>query len=221
MSDCPGVCNALHRRQLAAGVPAKDRTPAREGAPVWCRPCQGEIVSAIGSLPGLAAGLFQMGHETGRLVGPSDLNGGIRATRIHAPTASPAWEAIDELVSWAAETERRLRATLGQARSPRWTGGTTEQAAAVLRRASRYLCEWSTPLLCAPFADELGAVIPMAKRAEKAAGLDRHVVRLTKACPKCEKPRLVRTDGTETVRCRSCGVVLTGSSLAKVFDTTA
>lgn len=206
---CPGPCNEAHRRALAGGRPAPEGDP-REGSPVWCRPCQSTILAAIESLPGLAAGLFQLGHRTGQIARPADVNsGGSKGTRVHAPTASPAWEAIDEILQWSVRVERELREHLAQPQVSPWKSGTTEGAAARLRQAVLYLMAWATPLLCAPWADELWEVVRLAKRAERASGLDRHVERLLVACSRCEKPRLVRHDGSDDVHCRACGHVST------------
>lgn len=203
---CPGPCNAQARKSLQQG---ERGVMLREGQPVWCRQCQVKIVAAIESLTGLAAGIFQMGHRTGQVARVGDVNGGRSATRIHAPTVSPAWEAIDELLSWAVDQERRLRDHLREGDVPRWRGITTEGAATQLHGSVAYLLDRQTALLCCPWANELMVVVGMARSAERAAGLDSHEERLTVACSKCEKPRLVRRDGSDVVRCRACGAVST------------
>lgn len=203
---CPGRCNEGRRRAVEAGRPVHG-DPV-EGQPVWCRPCQSRILSAIESLPGLAAGIFQLGHRTGEVARVGGYDTGRTATKVHAPTISPAWEAIDEIVSWAVDQERWLRSDLyGGAPRPRWHGGSTEQAADALNGAVTFLLNHSTPLLCSEWAHELGVVTTLARRAERASGLDSYVERLTQLCLACKKPRLIRRDGSDVVRCRSCGNV--------------
>lgn len=54
--ECPGPCNRAHRLD-----PGRVPEPVW-GEPVWCARCATAIFSAIGALPELAAGLWDIGH---------------------------------------------------------------------------------------------------------------------------------------------------------------
>jgi ribosomal protein L37AE/L43A len=132
-----------------------------------------------------------------------------RPTRTGSPSGSPAWDAIDELVMWAANAEDRLRGYLRQTRPKRDARvGSSESRARTLSQSLRYLLEWGPQLLALPEGLEVGRQIQrLVVRAERASSLDRLVHRLPKPCPSCDLKTLERVDGSETVSCRNraCG----------------
>jgi hypothetical protein len=68
--------------------------------------------------------------------------------------------------------------------------------------------EWISALLAAPFALDAGRqALELARRAERAAGLDRLVHHLPVPCPSCDTRALTREDGAEQVDCQACGRV--------------
>jgi hypothetical protein len=109
----------------------------------------------------------------------------------------------------AGEIEDQLRAHLQHARVVR---ATVAASAAVrvnyLDRSVSYLMQWISALLAAPFALDAGRqALELARRAERAAGLDRLVHHLPVPCPSCDTRALTREDGAEQVDCQACGRV--------------
>jgi N6-adenosine-specific RNA methylase IME4 len=113
------------------------------------------------------------------------------------------------IAAWAAGVEAALRAHLGHSRVVR---ARVAASGAVrvnyLDRSVTYLREWLSALLAAPFALDAGRqALELARRAERAAGLDRLVHHLPVPCPSCDMRTLTREDGAEQVECRACGDV--------------
>lgn len=121
-----------------------------------------------------------------------------------SPALSPAWLAIDELVSWAGGVEDKVRARLGlEARESDWWSGRAEHRAAFLSTSVLWLLArdetWALPE-----AAEWGKqALRLEKQAERLAGRD-ELIHYLGVCPRCDRKALVRFDGDDTVRCRSC-----------------
>lgn len=198
---CPGVCNRGYRADPG-------NVEYRPGQPVWCRPCADRILAAIGRLPELAAALFDYGAEDGKIAAGGQSDATRKATRAGSPSGSPAWDAIDEIVTWAGRTEDELRARLRHGGNPAgdwWTGSTTHRAA-VLVGSVAYLIEYGVALLSSNIAVPAGRdALQLERRAEQATGQARLTHRLPVACPDCDRRALVREDGSEQVDCRACG----------------
>jgi ribosomal protein L37AE/L43A len=184
--------------------------PGRGGAPVWCHPCGDRIAAALDRLPGLAGELALRGiSDAGRLAATGEAGRATHAKVTGSPSGSPAWDAADEIIEWAVSVEDQLRAHLHHARVVR---ATVAASAAVrvnyLDRSVSYLMQWISALLAAPFALDAGRqALELARRAERAAGLDRLVHHLPVPCPSCDTRALTREDGAEQVECRACGDV--------------
>jgi hypothetical protein len=184
--------------------------PGRGGAPVWCHPCGDRIRTALDALPGLAGELALRGiSDAGRLAATGEAGRATHAKVTGSPSGSPAWEAADEIIEWAVGVEDQLRAHLQHARVVR---ATVAASAAVrvnyLDRSVSYLMQWISALLAAPFALDAGRqALELARRAERAAGLDRLVHHLPVPCPSCDTRALTREDGAEQVDCQACGRV--------------
>jgi ribosomal protein S27E len=185
---------------------------SRAGAPVWCHPCADRIVRALDSLPSLAGELALRGvSDAGRLAAAGEVDlGATRAKVSGSPSGSPAWDAADEIIEWAHATEDQLRAHLNHSRVGRAVRfhGSAAVRVLTLGGSVRYLREWVSALLAAPFALEVGRdALALARRAERAAGFDRLVHHLPVPCPSCDTRALTREDGAEQVECRACGRV--------------
>lgn len=195
---CPGSCNPAH-------TPPDDTTP---GDPVWCTACQIHITSQIRRLPDLAAALWDRTiTDDGRIAHAGRSDRTRRATRSGSPSGSPAWDVIDEIVTWAADLDDRLRSHLRHAAAgrPHWVG-TTAARAETLRGAVRHLVTWAPDLLSGPLAVDAGReALGLARRAERAAGLDVLIHRLPAPCPRCDRVGLTREDGADRVWCAACG----------------
>jgi hypothetical protein len=187
--------------------------PDQRGAPVWCRGCTTRITQALTALPDLAAELALRGvADLGRLAVSGEAGRATHQKVAGSPSGSPAWDAADELIAWAAGVEDQLRAYLGHSRAYRSVRvhGSGVVRVLSLRPCVRYLVAWVGDLLASPFADRVGAdALELARRAERAAGLDRLVHHLPVPCPSCDVRALVREDGADQVECRACGRVWT------------
>ena len=177
---CPGTTRDGHRR-------------ATRGEPLWCRPCQEEIVQAVRALPVVCRAL-----SPGRLSRhPGETDATRRATVTGSPSGSPGWDELDAVLRWAAVVEVRLRARLGHAQ----VVGTRR-----LTDTCRYLAAWSTPWLCGPDAHVEGRdAVLLWRRVVRGTGWDELVHRLDGVrCPACGAHALVREDGASAVSCRVC-----------------
>jgi hypothetical protein len=187
--------------------------PGRGGAPVWCHPCGERIRSALDALPSLAGELALRGvSDAGRLAASGEAGRATHAKVTGSPSGSPAWDAADEIIEWARDTEDRLRAHLNHSAAARAVRLHGSGAVRVLNLGGsvRYLREWLSALLAAPFAAEAGRdAIDLARRAERAAGFDRLVHHLPVPCPSCDTRAMTREDGADQVECRACGRVWT------------
>jgi hypothetical protein len=195
----------------APGPPAADNPcpahPTQPGAPTWCRPCADRITTALARIPTLAAELALRGiTDEGRLAASGEAGRATRQKIAGSPSGSPAWDAADELIEWAHTTEEQLRAHLGHSAMVRvrvFASGPVRVN--YLDRSVRYLREWVSALLAAPFAETVGReVLDLARRAERANGFDRLVHHLPVPCPTCDTRALTREDGSDQVECRAC-----------------
>lgn len=181
-TPCPGPNRAGHR----------DPTP---GLPVWCRACQDRITDAVRGLPEACVHL-----SPGRVeVSDLDTDRTRRATVDGAPSPSPAWDMVDEVIRWAMAAEDRLRAHLGHA-------SRAGESHRVLTDAVRYLTGHATPWLCSPAAvDDGRTALLLGRRATVASGIDELEHRMDGVfCPACDRKALVRRDGADYVECRAC-----------------
>ncbi len=177
---CPGLGRDGHRR------------PTR-GEPDWCSPCREHIVKAVLRLPVACRAL-----SPGQLVHhPGETGATRRATIVGSPSGSPAYDELDAVLRWAAETEDRLRDRLGHSRI---TG------ARRLTDSCRYLAGWSTAWLCGPDAHDDGReAVALYRRVVRGTGWDELVHRLDGVrCPVCQCQALFREDGSSEVRCGVC-----------------
>jgi ribosomal protein L37AE/L43A len=184
--------------------------PTQPGAPLWCRACGDRVRDAIAALPTLAAELALRGlADLGRLAASGETGRATHAKVTGSPSGSPAWDAADELIEWAAGVEAALRAHLGHSEVVRArVAASSAVRVSYLNRSVAYLREWISALLAAPFAESVGReVVQLQRRAERAAGLDRLVHHLPVPCPSCDTRALTREDGAEQVECRACGDV--------------
>jgi hypothetical protein len=185
--------------------------PTQPGAPTWCRPCADRITTALNTIPTLAAELALRGvADEGRLAASGEAGRATRQKIAGSPSGSPAWDAADELIEWAWRTEDQLRAHLSHScavRAVRLHGGAAVRVLN-LGASIRYLREWVSALLAAPFAETVGReVLDLARRAERANGFDRLVHHLPVPCPTCDTRALTREDGSDQVECRACSRV--------------
>jgi hypothetical protein len=186
--------------------------PTQDGAPVWCRPCGDRITHALDAIPGLAAELALRGvADLGRLAASGEAGRTTRSKVAGSPSGSPAWDAADELIEWAHTVEDQLRAHLGHSTAVRAVVYASGPVRVLSLGASvRYLRQWVSALLAAPFAETAGRdALDLARRAERAAGFDRLVHHLPVPCPTCDTRALTREDGADQVECRACGRVWT------------
>jgi hypothetical protein len=184
--------------------------PTQPGAPLWCRACGDRVRDAIAALPTLAAELALRGlADLGRLAASGETGRATHAKVTGSPSGSPAWDAADELIEWAAGVEAALRAHLGHSTVARVrVAASGAVRVAFLDGSVTYLREWLSALLAAPFALDAGRqALELARRAERAAGLDRLVHHLPVPCPSCDTRALTREDGAEQVDCQACGRV--------------
>lgn len=179
---CPGPTRHGHRAAVA-------------GAPVWCRPCQARIVSAVTELPEACARL-----APGQVAAPSTVTDPTRRTTVTgSPSLSPAWDEIDAVTRWAVDAEDRLRCHLDHSPLP--------ARRRLLDDAVAYLAAQSTAWLCTPWAVEDGrAALTWHHRITTATGFDELVHRLDAPCPApgCGLRALVRENGSDHVVCRAC-----------------
>lgn len=186
----------------------------RPGTPTWCHPCTTRITTALRDLPHLAAQLALRGlTDNGRLANTGQAGRATHTKIAGSPSGSPAWDAADEIITWAHQTETALRNHLNHSHPARTytpAHGTTAARVIHLEASVRYLTHWATALLAAPFAIDVGQqVFELARRAERAAGLDRLIHHLPVPCPSCDTRALTREDGADQVECRACGRVWT------------
>lgn len=146
--------------------------------------------------------------QPGRLAaGTGDSDGTRHSTRTGSPSGSPAWDAVDQLISWACRTEDKLRGRLHHSPVERvWWDASTGHRADCLTQACDYLTTWCTALLSSPEATRAGRdVLRLERRAEQATGQDRLTHHLPGPCPACKRRgRLRRDDGDELVQCQAC-----------------
>ncbi|GAB3889047.1 hypothetical protein [Terrabacter terrigena] len=224
---CPGDCNRAWRKaqafsderdQLLAAQKERNLTSIEQGRllrlsiepmlgdPVWCTDCLDAIKGAVRRLPDLAAWLWDRGHagagiDLGRL---STVRAERGSSTKGSPSLSPSWDACDEIVTWAAAVEDKVRARLGiEARDGDWWNGTSEHRATVLSTSVWWILArpvtWSLPE-----AERWGLEVQrLAKRAEKLSGRDELVHHLG-ACPHCDRRALIRIDGEDVVHCERC-----------------
>lgn len=226
-APCPGDCNRAWRKAQAFVEERAQLLAAREvralsgdeekrlrrlsiepmaGDPVWCTDCLEAIKRAVRRLPDIATWLWDRGHagagiDLGRLsVVRSERGSSVKGS----PSLSPSWDAVDEIVSWAAGVEDKVRARLGvAAREADWWTGTTQHRATCLSTSVLWILArpeaWSLPE-----ADQWGhEVLRIDKRGEKLSGRDELVHHLG-TCPTCDRRALIRIDGEDVVHCQAC-----------------
>ncbi len=211
---CPGPCNREFRAAELEHDDGNHDVVMHPGRPVWCKDvthvehnhvvvdhhgCTENILRDLASIPDLAANL-----APGPLNTPHDIRADGRgigsATIVHPPTNSPAWDTADDLIRWALSLEGWLRGRLGEP-------PTTRRRRHTLNDAIRYLTAHPTALLADPAtAETIGRQIRSRKRAlEQKTGRDRLVHRLPGTCLVCDRKGLRRRDGSDLVKCPSCG----------------
>lgn len=121
-----------------------------------------------------------------------------------SPSGSPAWDAVDELVSWAAGVEDKARARLGhEGRDGDWWSGRNEARRSYLSTSVLWILA-RLEVWALPEAERWGReALRLAKRAEKLSGRDELVHHLGR-CPTCDRKALIRIDGEDVVHCQSC-----------------
>jgi hypothetical protein len=164
---------------------------------VWCRDCQTQITTAVGSLYDTCALL-----APGQVTSPGGDTDRTRHTTVTgSPSLSPAWDTVDAVTRWAVDAEDRLRTHLGH--SPRAT------RRRLLVDSTAYLSAQSTAWLCTPTAVADGrAALTWHRRLTTATGTGDLVHRLPAPCPapRCGMRALVRENGSGHVQCRACGL---------------
>lgn len=192
---CPGRCNAAHRAD-------PEHVEPRPGVPVWCRPCQVRIVDAVGRLPELVAVLASM--PGGRLAAGGHSGRPVRSTAIVSPSGSPAWDACDEVISWAWETAVGVMQHVGEDPPSAWWSSSAAPVAS-LSTSVAALLRHADAWLAGPGAVEDGRrALRLVAEAERGTGTDPLVHRLPAPCPSCDTLALVREDGEDQVSCRVC-----------------
>lgn len=173
--------------------------PYNAGAPVWCRACTAEILSGVGRLPELAAAAGA--RRDGQLAPPPQSER--HAAAVAPPSPSPAWDQVDQIVSWTALQADRLARHLHEPDPALYRR--TGFPAPTLTRTVAYLLHRKTALMAAPFARDFGReLLDLVARSEKVASVDELVHHLPDACFACGRKKLERRDGHDRVVCRAC-----------------
>lgn len=176
--------------------------------------CTEQIRQDLRAIPDLAAQL-----TPGQLNTPRDVSEQMgHSTTIDQPTNSPAWDDLEAVIRWAVGLEDQVRAKYGHG-----SGAVMRSLTASSRGARRVIGKQEMPRLLghaiAYLARELdrilrdeqlavtvGQQILARKRSlEQDTGTGRLVHRLPGLCMACGRKGLRRTDGTELVKCGSCG----------------
>lgn len=212
---CPGRCNAGWRWAVQvqeSGLTDESAARALEqgprlGVPVWCRQCQVKILDALGRLPEVVAVLASM--PGGRLAATGRTDVPVRSTAIVSPSGSPAWDAADEVISWAWATSVALLQRLGLEVPPEWW---TRSAAPVvsLTTSVGVLTQHAEAWLSGPDAEQDGATcLRLERSGQRITGRDELVHRLPVPCPECDTLTLCREDGDDHAWCYRCQRVWT------------
>ena len=234
-TPCPGQCNIDYRAAMnerkdeLEAAACEHRRPDPEivnhgviprlGNPIWCSLCQSDIRAAIGQLDDLAAYVSE--REDGKIATGIGIDTGPQHTKgSHSPSGSPAWDAVDEAITWANDTAHSLALRLGHAWRPRTRRDGDPARNRLLAPATNYLYAWCPQLLSQPKAEKWGKeALSLASRLRRASGRDELVMRLTMACPTCNLRALERADGSNTVACRSCQAILSLDDYETLVET--
>lgn len=205
---CPGSCNARWRRaeehQAKAGEP-HDVLP-RAGEPVWCVRCTGDIRTALGDMPELAARL-QLEIENGTDGGGEHVSGSKeRPLHQRQIPARLIEEICHSLTEW--ETNVREFRHLSARRLRRSQGTAISDSTRFLRAHFEWLMESHDPAATEAFGQE---ILSLFRRAQRVTKTDdpRPVACAGVPCRNCDMVALekeLHTDGSETgyIRCRYC-----------------
>jgi len=177
--------------------------------PVWCRPCQDDIIDALNRLPRRVAELAAMG---GRVAAGARTDESVkRAPGSAAPSPSPGWDHIDKTVRVVLAIEDDLRSVTGdppagrlRPSSAKYRGdaGTTRDRINALHAATQYMTRYRAALLSQTDAARIGRVITRTDRhLELLTGRDPLTHRLPVPCPSCDYLSLTRRDGDDKIRC--------------------
>ena len=217
---CPGPCNRAFR--AAEQAAADHDTPMYPGRPVWCRDvartnergeilgvthhgCTERIQQDLAALLDLASTLTPGPLNTPRDAKVDDRPNGSAKSLAFAPSPSPGWDELDDLIRWAVTLEDRLRSRLGMPlpRQPR--RALTGEEHRTLSAAHRFLTAYSTALLSGPDAGQVGRdIMGRHRRLTAGTGADRLVHRVDGLCLRCDAKSLERKDGGDLVQCRAC-----------------
>jgi hypothetical protein len=176
--------------------------------------CTERIEAALRAIPELAAMLTPGPLNTPRDV--ADLGGSGRG--IDPPTNSPAWDDVEAVIRWAVALEDEIRERYGHPRGGALRALTVhvhdrrvaiglKSMPRLLGDAVAYLAREFDRIMHDPdLAVTVGQQIMSRRRSlEQDTGTARLVHRLPGICMVCKRKGLRRADGTELVKCPSCG----------------
>lgn len=164
------------------------------GEPIFCQRCAAQIRSALASLDDLASLrlLLADGYQT-----PGDALGErVRSTKT-APTASPGYDDLEELIGWLRDWETAYRDSQGWHHPPyrgRDAPALTSAVAWMLARLDRVLAH---PDIGPEFGRE---VLGWHHRLQQATKTRPPMTHKPLPCPRCKRRSLFAHDD-ETVRC--------------------
>lgn len=185
---CPGACNALYRKN-GKGI-------GREGDPVLCPKCVSVLRNELSGLDTLSAMLTA---EADGFRGSTGSDAAIRAHRNGTGRGSPSpvsdllGELEDALRQWVA-VKRPVAARLGYLARP-----VTESTSWLIANLNLYMIDED-------YAAQLyDAVRSWHSRLAKLAKAGPALVSKPVPCPRCSKMGLSQERGSDVVKCRECG----------------
>lgn len=193
MRECPGPCNAAHRRRASgAAVP---------GEPVWCRRCQALVRARLLELDDQAASLSAL--QGGQRARPGERVSGSRGRPSPAPHIDDLDELLNTLLSWE-DAYREHRALAPRPRRGRF--------APTLAGSVAWLAAHLDGLLAFDGAADFGReVLRLHRRLVRHTRGGRSSGRVRMPCPGCDLRSLEHDAENDGVRCRNhrCGRIYT------------
>jgi hypothetical protein len=219
MSNCPGPCNAAHRkaeeayRAAVAGhmnrvLGGEDSDPPQPhtlrpepGQPVWCRRCASIIRACLAELDDLTAIL------EAEVAGKRGQAGDKVSGSAGSPSPAPKADDVDEILTTLEEWEQAYR-DLRQWPARPLRGRTAPRGIGCVSWLTRHL----DGILGSPMAVDFGAeILRLHRMAQEASRTSPDTVRKPIPCPRCNRRSLIHKGGDKHVKCEvdTCGRLLT------------